>query len=217
MQFMPWRWGGGGGEACQNTHLLLCLQLHPGCLFACSKAVPWSLGATCSFDDYNGAADAADAVLRARGVDLSKYQHRWGLAAATAAEAQKSADLLLANCMAGQRHMASVATERQGSAPGHANLNKMTPCCTSEVVTAPWPTGFTCCHPAPAPSLAWDTRWAPGSVRCASTAVGRLPCRVVLLFLSSSEPPQPKQGCDGTFDCRVWIGSDYWATPQGEL
>ena len=30
----------------------------------------------CDFDDFNGYADAADEVLRARGVDLSKYKYR---------------------------------------------------------------------------------------------------------------------------------------------
>ncbi len=28
-----------------------------------------------------------------------------------------------------------------------------------------------------------------------------------------AEPCLPPCRCDGSFDCRVWIGADFWATP----
>lgn len=40
-----------------------------------SEGVAWSTS-TCGFDDFVGWADAADAALTARGVDLSKYKYR---------------------------------------------------------------------------------------------------------------------------------------------
>lgn len=42
-----------------------------------SYGIPWNMS-TCSFDDFSGYADAADAVLTARGIDLTKYKFRWG-------------------------------------------------------------------------------------------------------------------------------------------
>ncbi|KAL4440139.1 hypothetical protein ABPG75_003140 [Micractinium tetrahymenae] len=79
-----------------------------------SHDVPWTLGQQCNFDDYNGAADAADAVLKSRGIDLSKYKHKVYLLPPSA---------------------------------------------------------------------------------CAFVGLGY-------------------QGCEDTFECRVWIGADFWATPQ---
>ncbi|KAL4439801.1 hypothetical protein ABPG75_002802 [Micractinium tetrahymenae] len=40
-----------------------------------SWGIPWSMS-TCEFDDFSGYADAADDVLTARGIDLTKYKFR---------------------------------------------------------------------------------------------------------------------------------------------
>ena len=40
-----------------------------------SNGVAWST-ATCNFDDFVGWADAADAALTARGIDLAKYKYK---------------------------------------------------------------------------------------------------------------------------------------------
>ena len=56
-------------QACLPTHTFLC---HSS---LCSYGVPWSM-ATCEFDDFNGWADAADAALKARGVDVDQYFYR---------------------------------------------------------------------------------------------------------------------------------------------
>ncbi|PSC71116.1 hypothetical protein C2E20_5435 [Micractinium conductrix] len=40
-----------------------------------TNGVAWTFS-KCDFDDFNGYADAADAALAARGIDLSRYKHR---------------------------------------------------------------------------------------------------------------------------------------------
>ena len=40
-----------------------------------SNGVPWSFS-TCEFDDFSGVADAAEAKLRAQGVNVDRYRHR---------------------------------------------------------------------------------------------------------------------------------------------
>lgn len=42
---------------------------------ACSNGYPWSFS-KCDFDDFNGWADAADAELVKRGMDLSKWKYK---------------------------------------------------------------------------------------------------------------------------------------------
>lgn len=39
------------------------------------EGVPWEWD-TCDFDDFNGYADAADAVLRKHGVPIEQYKYR---------------------------------------------------------------------------------------------------------------------------------------------
>jgi hypothetical protein len=40
-----------------------------------TNEVAWTFS-KCDFDDFNGYADAADLVLEARGINMTKYQHR---------------------------------------------------------------------------------------------------------------------------------------------
>ncbi len=49
-----------------------CLFSLPSCR---SFGVAWTFN-KCDFDDFDGYASAADAVLTARGIDLSKYKYR---------------------------------------------------------------------------------------------------------------------------------------------
>lgn len=63
----------------ERVHSAPLEALHdvPSC-FACparSNGYPWSFS-KCDFDDFNGWADAADAVLQQRGVDINKYKYK---------------------------------------------------------------------------------------------------------------------------------------------
>lgn len=48
----------------------------PCALLSCrSNGYPWTFS-KCDFDDFSGYADAADAVLQQRGIDLNKYKYK---------------------------------------------------------------------------------------------------------------------------------------------
>lgn len=51
------------------------MTLPSGLLCPCSNGYPWSFS-KCDFDDFSGYADAADAVLLQRGVDINKYKYK---------------------------------------------------------------------------------------------------------------------------------------------
>lgn len=53
----------------------MCALHPPRCAARCSYGIPWDFS-SCSFDNFNGWADAADAALTARGVDVYRYTYR---------------------------------------------------------------------------------------------------------------------------------------------
>ena len=55
----------------------------PSSATPCPASIPRSYDNTynftsCSFENFNGWADAADEVLRAQGVPVDSYKYRWG-------------------------------------------------------------------------------------------------------------------------------------------
>lgn len=60
---------------CARLSMPVPMTLPSGLLCPCSNGYPWSFS-KCDFDDFSGYADAADAVLLQRGVDINKYKYK---------------------------------------------------------------------------------------------------------------------------------------------
>lgn len=118
--------------AAESAAALLSLEFCP--TFPCSNNVPWTFS-KCHFEDFNGWADAADQKLRAAGVKLDAYFHRWG---------PGSCPRLLLSC---QRRSLSRAAVAAGTSPSpHSHPHPQSPTRTPTPACSIYllPPAFTC-------------------------------------------------------------------------
>ncbi|EFN55656.1 hypothetical protein CHLNCDRAFT_57838 [Chlorella variabilis] len=184
-----------------------------------THAIPWSFAA-CTFDDFNGWADAADAVLRARGFNMDRYAYRklrpqlgsTGASQRAAAAAlppghggggsklgpkRRAAESRgcdrrpwAGNCGRSSAARGSGQIAKRAAAPNHASRPRRMPS------GAP----YRWAHPS-------NTEHAPGG-EGGPGGPGQSVCPWIGLGYI---------GCDGTYECRSWVGGEHALVPQAHV